>query len=166
MKNRGVFNSVPVHLASRWGKKRETDLTMSKAIFFALIGAFGVILGILFAPPVRELFKGFLFLAILAVFSLLGLALIFLTLKEKVKGRLKKFLLLTGISSVGFFVSIVLHNILYALFIYLFGQDFWERTGLGDEPFFFFLAIILCPIGFLVGVIGSMVLFIKKRKKR
>ncbi|GAG61024.1 unnamed protein product, partial [marine sediment metagenome] len=53
----------------------------------------------------------------------------------------------------------------YALFILLFGADFWERIGIGDEPVFFILAIIVCPIAFLVGVIGSIVLFIKKKKK-
>jgi len=57
-----------------------------------------------------------------------------------------------------------LHNLFYALFIIWFGTDFWERTGLGDEPFFFILALIVCPIAFLVGVIGSTVLFIKKKQ--
>ena len=57
-----------------------------------------------------------------------------------------------------------MHNAIYALFIVLFGADFWERTGLGDEPFFFILALIVCPIAFLVGVIGSIILFIKTRK--
>jgi len=57
-----------------------------------------------------------------------------------------------------------LHNIIYGLFIVLFGADFWERTGLGDEPFFFILVLIVCPIAFLVGVIASIVLFIKKKQ--
>jgi hypothetical protein len=34
-----------------------------------------------------------------------------------------------------------------------------------DEPFFFILATIVCPIGFLVGVVGSIVLFVKERKR-
>jgi len=32
------------------------------------------------------------------------------------------------------------------------------------SPFFFILATIICPIAFLVGVIGSIVLFIKKKQ--
>jgi len=59
-----------------------------------------------------------------------------------------------------------LHNLFYGLFIVWFGADFWERTGLVDEPFFFILALIVCPIAFLVGVIGSIVLFIKKKKRK
>ena len=79
---------------------------------------------------------------------------------------LKKFLILTGASAVGFFLSVILHNLVYGLFIHLFGSGFWERIGLGDEPFFFIIAVFVCPIGFLVGAVGSIVLFIKERRGR
>jgi hypothetical protein len=95
---------------------------------------------------------------------LLGVALIILTLKKKAKGLPKKFLLLTGFSLAGFFIFVLLHNLTYGLLIYIFGQDFWERTGIGDEPVFFILAVIVCPIGLLVGLIGTIVLFIKKKR--
>jgi len=93
-----------------------------------------------------------------AALFLLGAALIFLTVKEKVGGVLKKFLLLTGASAMGIPVSISLHNAIYALFIHFSGADFWDRIGIGDEPVFFIMAIFVCPIGFLVGAIGSIVL--------
>ncbi|KPJ72561.1 hypothetical protein AMJ48_03130 [Parcubacteria bacterium DG_74_1] len=96
---------------------------------------------------------------------LLGVLLIIFTLRKKAKGLLKQFLLLTGSSLVGFFVFVLLHNLIYGLFIYLFGQDFWERTGIGDEPFFFILAVIVCPISLLVGLIGTLVLLIKKKRE-
>jgi len=134
--------------------------------FWALVGVFLVIASEFFIPVVRELFRGsLLFLLPFIVFSLLGVVLIFLTVKEKVEGMLKKFLILTGASSVGFFISILLHNVIYGLFIYLFGDTFWERIGLGDEPFFFIIAIFVCPLAFLVGVVGTIVLLVKKRKK-
>ena len=134
--------------------------------FLSLIGIFLVIVSEIFIPEVRELFRGsLLFLLPFAIFFLLAIVLIFLTLKEKIEGRLKKFLLLTGVSGAGLFVSVLLHNLIYGLFIYWFGQDFWKNIGIGDEILFFFLAIIVCPIAFLVGVIGSMVLFIKQKDK-
>ena len=136
-------------------------------IFWALIGVFIVVLGELFIPAFGNLFRGSeLFLVPMAIFSLLGLALLILILKEKMTGKLKKFLMLTGASATGFFVFIFLHNFVYGAFIYFFGPDFWEKIGTGDEPFFFIMAIIVCPIGFLVGAIGSAVLLIKNRKKR
>jgi len=136
-------------------------------IFWALIGVFIVIVCLFFVPALRDLLRGSeLFLAPIAVFFLLGVALIVFTVKEKVAGILKKFLLLTGASAVGFFASILLHNAIYGLFIHFLGADFWDRIGLGDEPAFFIIAIIICPIGFLVGVVGSIVLAIKNRQAK
>ncbi|MBA7652931.1 hypothetical protein ES703_60770 [subsurface metagenome] len=140
---------------------------LSWPIFWALVGVFIVILCLFFVPVFRDLLRGSeLFLLPIAVFFLLGVALIFFTVKEKVAGILKKFFLLTGAAATGFFVSILLHNAIYALFIYWFGADFWDRIGVGDEPFFFFVAIFVCPIGFLVGTVGSIVLAIKNKQAR
>jgi len=141
------------------------DGKLSWSIFWALVGIFAVIASVFFIPAVRELIMGFLFLAISgAVFTLLGVALIISTVKEKVAGMLKKFLILTGASAAGISVSGFLHNAFYGLFIYWFGADFWDRIGLGDEPFFFIMAIFVCPIGFLVGAVGSIVLAIKRSR--
>ena len=88
-------------------------------------------------------------------FFLLGLALIVLIVKKKVEGLqglLKKFLLLTGASAVGFPVFVLLHNAVYGLF------------GV-EEPFFFTLPVIVCPVGFLVGMVGSIVLLIKQKNR-
>ena len=138
---------------------------LSWPIFWALVGVFVVIASGFLIPAARELVMGFLFLIISGVvFSLLGAALIFFTVREKVGGMLKKFLLLTGASSAGFFVSFLLHNAVYGLFIYWLGADFWDRVGLGDEPFFFVMAVFVCPLGFLVGTVGSIVLAIKRSR--
>ena len=133
---------------------------LSWPIFWALVGVFIVNLCLFFIPAFRDLLRGsLLFLSPFAVFFLLGVALIVLTVKEKVAGMLKKSFLLTGASAAGFFVSILLHNAIYGLFIYWFGTDFWNG---GDEPFFFIVAVIVCPIGFLVGAIWSIVLRYRK----
>ena len=73
---------------------------------------------------------------------------------------LKIFLLVAGISLGAFIISVFLHNIIYGLFIHFFGEDFWERTGVGDEPVFFIIAL-LSVVSFAVGLIGSLVMFIK-----
>jgi ABC-type multidrug transport system permease subunit len=89
--------------------------------------------------------------------------LLVLTARAKLKKMPKAFLLLTGASAVGLPVFAVLHNLVYALFIYFFGEGFWG--GIGDEPVFFILAVIVSPIAFLVGAIGSIVLKFWKVKK-
>jgi len=81
------------------------------AIFFALIGVFIFIIGQFFIPAIRDLFMGSkLFLIPMGIFCLLGLVLLVLALKEKAEGKIKKFLILTGASSTGFFVFVILHN--------------------------------------------------------
>jgi len=139
---------------------------ISWSIFWVLVGVFVVIASVFSIPAFRELLVGFIFLIISgAAFFSLGVALIVLTVKEKVGGMSKKFLILTGASAVGLPVFILLHNAIYGLFIYWFGADFWDRLGPGgDEPFFFIMAILVCPIGFLVGVVGSIVLAIKNKR--
>ena len=82
-----------------------------------------------------------------ATFLLLGAILIILTLKDKVGGFLKKFLLLTGISAVGFIVFILLHNLVSALLSTFLNKQI-------EEPICFILALFICPIGFLIGSIG------------
>ena len=136
-----------------------------RAVFWGLVAVFIVVIGLFSIPTARELLMGSIFLVTSgAVLLSLGGALIYLTLKEQMAGMLKKFLILTGASAVGIPISVVLHNAIYGLLIYWFGADFWERIGLGDEPFFFVLAIFVCPIGFLTGAVGSIVQFVKSAR--
>ena len=142
--------------------KKKNDLTMVKGVFWALVGVFLLILSQLFVPVITEFLKGPQFLLPHFIFFLLGLVLTFLTLKEGIKGRLKKFLLLTGASASGFFVFAVLHNVFYALEI-IFQPITPLKFLMGFlHVCFFFLAIPVCPIGFLVGAVGSGVLLLKK----
>jgi len=137
---------------------------LSWSIFWALVGVFVVIASVFLIPAFRDLLRGsLLFFSPFVVFFLLGGALIFFTVKEKVGGMPKKFLLLTGASAVGFLVFVFLHNAIYALFIYFFGAEFWNG---GDEPVFFIMAIFVCPLGFLVGAVGSIILAIKKLRQQ
>lgn len=141
---------------------------MTKSIiltFWALIGIFLFIASQFFIPVVRELVKGsFIFLLPFIIFSLLGIVLIFLTLKQKVGGALKRFLIITGSSATGFFVSVFLHNIFYGLGIITSQISilsfFMEILHIA----FFIIAIFICPLGFVIGVVGTIVVFIKKKK--
>lgn len=81
-------------------------------------------------------------------------------LGERGLKMLKIFLLIAGISLAVFIISVVLHNVIYGAFIHWFGDDFWDRTGIKDEPVFFIIAL-LSVLSFIVGIMGSLVLFIK-----
>ncbi len=133
------------------------------AVFWLLAAAFLATV-IYFAVPMVTKYVGFLYVAICgSILFLLGVVLIILTIRQKIKGLLRKMLLLTGASSVGILVSVLLHNVFYGLFIRFFGVDFWDRIGITDEPFFFFMAFVICPLGFIVGTVVSIILFIKRK---
>jgi hypothetical protein len=138
---------------------------LSWPIFWALVGVFIVIVCFFFIEPFMDLLAGSeLFLTPFIVFFLLGIALIVLTLREKVTGMLKKFLLLTGASAAGLLVFAVLHNAFYALGIA--SSHITVLSSLAEflHVAFFIMAIPVCLIGFVVGAAGSIVLTIKRRR--
>jgi len=118
------------------------------ATFWLLVVNFLALVHLIFNPGHRNLT-----LISLSFFFSLGTALLVLTLRQKIKGALKKFLILTAASAMGFVISAVLHNLIFALFMH------WPD----DEVFFFALALFVFPILFLAGAIGSIVLFIKSK---
>ncbi|MBW3001608.1 hypothetical protein KY338_00435 [Candidatus Woesearchaeota archaeon] len=133
-------------------------MKLAKITFWALI-----VLGlIIFASIFTGIIGKIPFLPAIGLFFLLGVLLVIFTLKEKVKGWLKFFLLLTGISSSCFVLFVVFHNFFYALNIiwadiavlrYL---TEWLHVG------YFLIGVLVCPVTFLIGLIGSIVLFLKK----
>jgi hypothetical protein len=60
---------------------------------------------------------------------------------------LKTYLLIIGISVGVFIIGVFLHNAIYALFNV-------------EEPVFFIIAVIVSPLALVVGLIGSLVVFI------
>ena len=69
-------------------------------------------------------------------------------LGERGLRMLKIFLVTAGMSVAVFILSVFLHNALSGLF------------GV-EEPVFFFISVFLAPLGFAVGLIGSLVIFIQ-----
>ena len=133
----------------------EMEGKLIRSVFWALVGVFVITIGMTFIPlPIG-------FFAAGGVLVLLSVALLFLTVKTKVGGLLKKFLLLTGASALGIPIFAILHNVAYMLGIMWFGES---AFGNGDEPVLFFMAILVCPIAFLVGVVGTIVLIIKSKQ--
>jgi len=142
---------------------------MTKSIiltFWALIVVFLLIMSQLFIPLVGELISGpIVFLLPFIIFSLLGIILVFLTIKQKVEGTLKKFLILTGISATGFFVCVFLHNVFYGLSIITNQIPILSFVMEMLDIAFFIIATLICPLAFVIGAIGSIIVFINKKKE-
>ena len=69
-------------------------------------------------------------------------------LDERGLKLMKTFLLVAGISLGAFIISVFLHNIISGL------------LGV-DEPVFFVIATIMSPLALAVGIVGSLVIFLK-----
>lgn len=87
---------------------------------------------------------------VLVGFMIIGISLFLI--QRKVKVKLNRFQLLAVASAIGILVFAILHNVVYALGIVWFGDDFWAA---GDESVLIIIALYVCPVGLLVSVIGN-----------
>lgn len=141
---------------------KKNKIYTSTVVIFWIILAFSILtISNIFIMNLIDLFNRYLFFSSAIVLSCLGVALIVLATKAKITKISKVFFILTGASAAGMVVGSVLHNLVYALFIRLFGEGFW--AGMGDEPVFFIFATIVCPLALLVGLVGGIVLIAKKK---
>lgn len=121
-----------------------------------------------FAPAGADLSEAmFPLAAALALFySLLGIVLVYLTIKREVSGRLKIFLLMAGIGAASFLPLVLLHNIFYALGFMA------ERSSLllflteGLHISTFLLAVFAAPLSFLLGAGASKLIFFKNEGEK
>jgi hypothetical protein len=92
------------------------------------------------------------------MFTLAGLGLLLMVYKAKLNGKVKTFLLVCGYAAVGFLVGVVLHNLFYALASLTTSAFLGGLLGL-LEGAFFILAVPVCPLALLVGIVGTLILW-------
>ena len=127
------------------------------SIFWAFVGVLVIavsmffILGDLLVGEENPTLTGYVFfVSVGIILTGLGVTLLVLTAKTEMRKGLKNFLLLTEASFVGFPIFAFLHNAISGLLNI-------------EEAVFFTLATIICPLGFLVGIVGTIVLAIKSK---
>lgn len=132
--------------------------------FWILIAIFLLILAELFLPVLGKFPNSSLvFLLFFAVLFLLGILLILLTIKEAIGQKLRKSLLLTGVSAASFLTFIFLHNVFYGLGMIV--KDVAVLSYLVEifHITFFLITVFICPMGFLIGAVGSIIFFVKEK---
>jgi len=144
----------------KMNEEKNKIYTSTLAVFWLTFALFILVMAgmYLYFIPYIGIITGVGFMAVL---SILGIALIILAAKGKFIKIARVFFILTGASALGMGLSMVLHNLVFALLIKLFGESI--LGSMGDEPVFFILATIICPLAILVGSIGSIVLISKKK---
>ena len=144
---------------------KKIKILSSKFLFNALIIlSIFVTLGMLF-PDAGRVTGPYVFILWILHFAA-GVGLIITTYKEKISGKRKFYLLLSGFSSAGFLLGVVLHNLLYAL------GTITENLGILNkiinffEVAFFLVAILICPVGFIVGLVGTLIVLKKPQPEK
>jgi hypothetical protein len=72
--------------------------------------------------------------------------------------RAWKFLVLAAASVAGFLLFALLENLSYALGQMAADASLWRHLGAFFHGFFFCVAILVCPAGLFVGVVGGLVM--------
>ena len=138
-----------------------------KIVFYTLLATFGLLIVSILTPPMfyPEIFRRasiLVFYIFTPTALILGIVLVILTIRAKVKAYQKLYLILTGSSPVVFLIAVLLHNFL----------DYFAETTAGlagtiigiISASFFLIAVFACPIAFIVGVVGSIVFFRRNKK--
>lgn len=138
-----------------------------KNILYAMIAIF-VILVLYFALPLlhdstRDLFPVVALLGL--AFLILGIMLTVFAVKSKPDKKLKVFLILAGASAIGPLAGSILHNMFYAFAVLSESIAWLHAVFEFVHAAFFILAMLVCPIVFLVGAVGGIVMLLKKNKK-
>lgn len=82
------------------------------------------------------------------VTALFALALLWLAWR-RLTGRLRVFAMMAAAAPIAFLVFVALHNAVHWLSL-----RFWGPPGF-EEPVFFILAVVVCPLALVVGVVGA-----------
>ncbi len=130
--------------------------------FCALVAVFLLVVVTMFWEAFREFLQAGIgrmaLIYLILLFGILGLVLFILTWKSKEKKPLRTYLLIAGAAPFAAFVSVILHNLVSGMLTVLL-----DSPKVVDEPFFFILGIIVCPIAFIVGVVGSYIHFARNK---
>jgi hypothetical protein len=115
------------------------------------------VVGLLILLPGGLSFLGPNIIMLWVLLSIAGTLLVIYTFREKPAGKLKTYLLVAGFSAAAFFPGVLLHNLLYALGTLMDASAAVHALINILEGVFFLGAVILCPIGECVGVIGTLI---------
>ena len=147
-------------------KTNKIKILSAQFLFYALmILSILITLGMFFPIiGVRMMVPYFIILCIPLFFA--GVGLIITTYKEKISGKRKFFLLFSGFSSAGFLLFVVLHNLFYALSTITENLVILNRIINFFEVASFLTATIICPVGLIVGLAGTLIILKKSHSEK
>ena len=146
-------------------KTKKIKILSSKFLFNALMILSILVMLNMFIPDIGRMTGPYVFILWILHFAA-GVGLIITTYKEKISGKRKFYLLLSGFSSAGFLLGVVLHNLLYALGTITENLVILNKIINFFEVAFFLAATIICPVGFIVGMVATLIILKKSQSEK
>jgi hypothetical protein len=132
-------------------------------VFWALVAAFAALVLTVLFPDALDLFRP-LFLSLVALCLLLGLALLVLSVRWRERNLLRTFWILAGASTAGTALGSVLHNVFDALATLTGSSPILSAAMEALGAAFLVIATVVCLVGFLVGTVGAIVLLVRRSR--
>ena len=133
--------------------KKKSNLSAALVLLIIMAVFFTAAITSMFVPVFRDLYSVFIPGLIVAV---LGIPLLILGIKVDTGKLIRIFIILAGASAISIALGSVLHNFLSAAIMYFIKNGF-------EEPVFFMVSVIIAPLGFLTGAIGTFILYPRNR---
>ncbi len=146
-------------------KTKKINILSSQFLFKALVILSILVMLNMLIPDIGLMTGPYVFILWILHFAA-GVGLIITTYKEKISGKRKLFLLLSGFSSAGFLLGVVLHNLLYALGTITENSVIVNKIINFFEVAFFLAATIISPVGLIVGVVGTLIILKKSQPEK
>ena len=126
-----------------------------KINFVALVLSTLLFVGFIFIPSIMQFLRSF-FISLLFVILILSGTLTYLSLRSKLDKKLKRMLVLTGLSALGIPLFSILHNLFYAFGILTQDINILHTIFEILHVISFLISLIVCPIGYIIGIIGTI----------
>ena len=133
--------------------KKKSNLSAALVLLIIMAVFFTAAITSMFVPVFRDLYSVFIPGLIVAV---LGIPLLILGIKADTGKLIRIFIILAGASAISIALGSVLHNFLSAAVMHFIKNGF-------EEPVFFMISVIIAPLGFLTGAIGTFILYPRNR---
>lgn len=132
---------------------KNTDKYIWPVFWTAAVVFVLAIFGMIFKSPLQTIMP-----AMWVILMLAGLVLLVLSIRSVQEKKLKISLAICGAALAAITLFILLHNLTYSLVVQKSQFGIMTFEGNRDEPFFFILAVIVCPIVYLASAVASIIL--------
>jgi len=142
--------------------KISSDQKNTALVLVTILAVFFVFI-VLQMTVLQDYIHGMIFLLPFLLWAIVGGILMIFTLTNQLPVLLKWSLMAASCAAMGMIFGIVAHNFFYAVGEFSAGESVYSQSVISGYGVFFFIeAVIVCPLVFIVGLISSYILLLRR----